>query len=58
MRILLGMILGALITVGAAFEGHAPMVNWDVVSHNWDGMKLQLRDVAVDIEKGRKRITG
>jgi hypothetical protein len=55
MRILLGMILGALITVGAAFvydsstgraasgltvasaEGHAPMVNWDVVSHNWDG---------------------
>ena len=69
MRILLGMILGALITVGAAFvydsstgraasgltaasaEGHAPMVNWDVVSHNWDGMKLQLRDVAVDIEK-------
>ena len=76
MRILLGMILGALITVGAAFvydsstgraargltvasaEGHAPMVNWDVVSHNWDGMKLQLRDVAVDIEKGWKRITG
>ena len=76
MRILLGMILGALITVGAAFvydsstgratsgltvasaEGQVPMVNWDVVSHNWDGMKLQLRDVAVDIEKGWKRITG
>ena len=76
MRILLEMILGALITVGAAFvydsstgraasgltvasaEGHAPMVNWDVVSHNWDGMKLQLRDVAVDIEKGWKRIAG
>ena len=70
MRILLGMILGALITVGAAFVydsstgraasvltvasavGHAPMVNWNVVSHNWDGMKLQLRDVAVDVEKG------
>ena len=75
MRILLGMILGALITVGAAFvydsstgraasgltvasaEGHAPMVNW-MVSHNWDGMKLQLRDAAVDLEKGWKRITG
>ena len=39
-------------------DHHAPMVNWDVVSHNWDGMKLQLRDVAVDIEKGWKRITG
>jgi hypothetical protein len=76
MQILLGMILGVLITIGAALvydnstgraangltvasaEGHAPMVNWDVVSHNWDGMKLQLRDVAVDIEKGWKRITG
>jgi hypothetical protein len=45
------------LTVASA-EGHAPMVNWDVVSHNWDGMKLQLRDVAVDIEKGWKRITG
>ena len=76
MQILLGLILGVLITVGAAFvydsstgrvtnglavasaEGRAPMVNWDVVSHDWDGMKQQLRDVAVDIEKGWKRITG
>ena len=76
MRILLGMMLGALITVGAAFvydsstgraangltvasaEGHPPMVNWDVVSHDWDGMKQQLRDVAVDIEKGWKRVSG
>jgi hypothetical protein len=77
MQMLLGMILGVLITVGAAFvydsstgraanglltvasaEGHAPMFNWDVVSHDWDGMKQQLRDVAVDIEKGWKRITG
>jgi hypothetical protein len=40
------------LTVASA-EGH-----WDVVSHNWDGMKLQLRDVAIDIEKGWKRITG
>ncbi len=45
------------LTVASA-EGHAPMVNWDVVSHDWDGMKQQLRDVAVDIEKGWKRITG
>ena len=76
MQILLGMVLGVLITVGAAFvydnstgraangltvasaEGHAPMVNWDVVSHDWDGMKQELRDVAVDIKKGRKRLTG
>ena len=75
-EILLRMILGVLIIVGAAFvydsttgraangltvasaEGHAPMVNWDVVSHDWDGMKQRLRDVAVDIEKGWERITG
>jgi hypothetical protein len=45
------------LTVASA-EGHAPMVNWDVVSHDWDGMKQELRDVAVDIKKGWKRLTG
>ena len=39
------------LTVASA-EGRAPMVNWDVVSHDWDGMRQQLRDAAVDIEKG------
>jgi len=32
--------------------------NWDVVSHDWDGMKQRLREVAVDVERGWKRITG
>ena len=45
------------LTVASA-EGHAPMVNWDVVSHDWDGMKQRLREVAVDVERGWKRITG
>ena len=76
MQLFVGMILGALITIGATFlydsgtgraangltvasgEGHAPMVNWDVVSHDWDGMKQRLRDVAVDVEREWKRITG
>jgi hypothetical protein len=58
MQIILGMILGVLITIGAAFvcdtttgraangltvasvDGRAPIVNWDVVSHDWDGMKF------------------
>jgi hypothetical protein len=75
MQMLLGIILGVLITVCAAFvydsstgraasgltvasaEGHAPLVNWDVASHDWDGMKQRLRDVAVDVERGWKRIT-
>jgi hypothetical protein len=76
MQMLLGIILGILITVCAAFvydsstgraangltvasaDGHAPLVNWDVASHDWDGMKQRLRDVAVDVERGWKRITG
>jgi hypothetical protein len=76
MQMLLGLILGVLITVCAAFvydsstgraangltvasaEGHAPLVNWDVASHDWDGMKQRLRDVAVDVERGWKRIIG
>ena len=76
MQMLLGMILGVLLTVGAAFvydsstgpaangltvasaDGHASVVNWDVVSHDWDGMKQRLREVAVDVERGWKRITG
>jgi hypothetical protein len=76
MQMLLGIILGILITVCAAFvydsstgraangltvasaDGHAPLVNWDVASHDWDGMKQRLRGVAVDVERGWKRITG
>ena len=75
-QMLLGMILGVLLTVGAAFvydsstgraangltvasaDGHASVVNWDVVSHDWVGMKQRLREVAVDVERGWKRITG
>jgi hypothetical protein len=44
-------------TPHASVDGRAPMVNWDVVSHDWDGMKQQIREVAIDIEKGWKRIT-
>lgn len=45
MRVLFGMILGITLTVvgayvydarGAATTEQRPMVNWDVVSRNWD----------------------
>jgi hypothetical protein len=71
MQILLGMILGVLITVGAAFvydsstgrvanglTVHQPTGTHPWSTGMWDGMKQELRDVAVDIEKGWKRITG
>jgi len=57
MRMLLGMILGAGLTVGGAFvydnwaakpvstiEQARPMVNWDVVDENWRTVRQRARD--------------
>jgi hypothetical protein len=58
MRMLLGMILGAILTVGGAFlydnwaPGPAstraveqrPMVNWDVVDENWRTVRQRARE--------------
>jgi hypothetical protein len=73
-QLILGMILGALLTIALAFaydsstgrapngmtssSTNAPMVNWDVVSHNWDGVKTELRNAGAEVERGWKRITG
>ena len=46
MRVLIGIILGVVLTIGGAYlyDSHSasaaisaqrPMVNWDVVSNNW-----------------------
>ncbi len=53
MRLLLGMILGAMLTVTAAWiydSGRADqaglqrtMVNWDVVSENWQAAKARVQ---------------
>jgi hypothetical protein len=59
MRMLLGMILGAGLTIGGAFaydnwaakpsdtatiEQSRPMVNWDVVDENWRIVRQRARD--------------
>jgi hypothetical protein len=59
MRMLLGMILGAGLTIGGAFlydnwatrssatatiEQSRPMVNWDVVDENWRMVRQRARD--------------
>jgi hypothetical protein len=57
MRLILGIILGALITVGAAYiydSAHAPatataaisrpLVNWDVVGTKWNGLTHRARN--------------
>jgi hypothetical protein len=57
MRVFLGMILGALLTIGVAYYSDSmrtssvaagpsatenrPMVNWDVVQSNWNIVKEQ-----------------
>jgi hypothetical protein len=58
MRLLLGMIVGAGLTVGVAYMADTsaaanakPMVNWDVVAKNVD-------NVATLARAGWKRITG
>jgi hypothetical protein len=53
MRLLLGMILGALLTITAAWiydSGRSDqagvqrtMVNWDVVSENWQAAKTRVQ---------------
>ena len=53
MRVFLGMILGALLTISAAYiydSGRADqggiqrtMVNWDVVSENWQAAKARVQ---------------
>ncbi len=41
-----------------AANGHVPMVNWDVVSDNWQGVKIHVKDVAADVQRGWRRIAG
>jgi hypothetical protein len=59
MRLLFGMILGAALTVGAAYISDTaksgpevrPMVNWDVVGKN-------VETLTVMIKQGWARLTG
>jgi hypothetical protein len=56
MRLVLGIILGAMITVAAAYvydSAHAPatattaarpLVNWDVVATKWNGLTTRARN--------------
>lgn len=57
MRVLIGIILGAILTVGGAYlydshnaqaaanaaSAQRPMVNWDVVGNKWDRLTERAR---------------
>jgi hypothetical protein len=59
MRFFLGLIIGVALTIGGAYvvdnmnsgPGARPMVNWDVVAKNIDGVVALARD-------GWKKIAG
>lgn len=58
MRLLLGIVSGALLTISVAFlsdasvtEGQPKMVNWDVAT-------LRVRSAGEQISKGWSRLTG
>jgi hypothetical protein len=76
MPVLLGMILGVLLTIAGAYtydtmsgradnglppsaaSGQPPMVNWDVVSEDWQDLRTNMRDMGTQLEKGGKKIAG
>ena len=61
MRVFLGMILGAVLTVAAAYgydtinanrdatAGIKPMVNWEVVSQNWHDLRASLHEMGTRV---------
>lgn len=57
MRLFFGIILGVLVTFGAAYvhdlnaEPAGKMVNWDVVSARWNSVTGQVRQVTSDVQQ-------
>ena len=65
MRLILGMILGALLLIAGDYyhdtmhtstvasgpdaPQNRPMVNWDVVETNWNSFKIRLQDGFADL---------
>jgi hypothetical protein len=74
--VLLGFILGVLVTIAGAYEcdsttgrtanglsassagGQAPMVNWGVVSDDWQNLQTTLRAKTENLEQTLKHHTG
>jgi hypothetical protein len=76
MPVLLGFILGVLVTIAGAYEydsttgraanglsatsasGQAPMVNWSVVSDDWQNLQTNVRAKAENLEHTLKQHIG
>lgn len=51
-----GRVTNGLSTTAAG--GHAPLVNWDVVSNDWQDFQTSVRNIGADLERSLKRHTG
>lgn len=76
MPILLGFILGVVVTIAGAYGydsttgraanglsagsagGQAPMVNWGVISDDWQNLQTTVRTKTENLEQTLKRHTG
>ncbi|MGA2943214.1 MAG: hypothetical protein ABSE50_14370 [Xanthobacteraceae bacterium] len=76
MRVLLGIILGVILTIAGAYTydsstgrepngltataagGQAPMVNWDVVSADWNIFKANVHESADNLQRSIKHHSG
>ena len=76
MPVLLGIILGVILTIAGAYTydsstgrepngltttaagGQAPMVNWDVVSADWNLFKTNVRESTDNLERNIKYHSG
>jgi hypothetical protein len=72
MPVLIGFILGVVVTIFGAYmydaatgnvgngmsaSNQAPMVNWNVVSNDWQGVETHVRTTAENIERTIKQHT-
>lgn len=71
MPVLFGFILGVVVTIAGAYAydsstgragnglsaaaTQAPMVNWDIVSNDWQDFKANMRNTTEDIEQKFKQ---
>jgi hypothetical protein len=74
MRVFIGMILGAFLTIAGAFTydtlsgrmdnippsagEQRPMVNWDVVKNNWNSLEANLREMGSRVQEQWRKLTG
>ena len=72
MRLILGMVLGALLLMAGAYyhdsmststiaagpnaSEHRPMVNWDVVEANWNTFKVRVQEGWVSLRARIDRV--